>query len=357
MDPDRLAGMILYGALGDAIGAPWELRYKPKAPSSYQGSVDGTLIHTIKIGKYHSEPGELPYKEYPAGTVTDDTTMTQTLLVWLDNCNWKPVYSFTRGMVVCDVILAYMHWAKTCPFLGNNTRKLLKVENPSMAMYQRRWEKHEHASGSLGNGCIMRAPPLALVHDDNFIIADCSITNNNDISRLCTVLYVMLLRQALSPDKPSLTSWLLQQEHCRDLINSAYQTAMHGAPVPLQYSLSAKYMEQHPGLSPTGPWKGSVMAAIWASAYAVFRLEAMTFLEKSVLSAGVHMIFHELISFKGDTDSDCKIAGAVIGARMGWQYLSQHQSYNISVLFQQQPWLVSCTDHEVWKRALAAMSA
>lgn len=359
MQPDRLAGMILYGALGDALGAPWELRYKPKADSSFQGTVDGTLIHPVRVGKYYHKAGEMPYNEYPAGTVTDDTTMTQTLLCWLESCHWKPSYHYQAdGMVVCDVILAYMHWAKTCPFLGNNTRQLLKVDNPSMALYARRWEKHAHAGASLGNGCLMRAPPLALLRDDGFAMADCSITNNNDVSRACVSVYLGLLRQALTSTQP-LTPWLLQQQSAQPLIQSAYQTATQHAAVPAEYTLSAKHIPQNRHLSPLGPWKGSVMAGIWCAAYAAFRLDQLTSGTDTryhmPLDQAVHMILHEIISFKGDTDSDCKIAGAVIGARMGWQYLAQQQSYNVAVLFQQQPWLRSCADHQLWHGVLAQL--
>lgn len=204
----------------------------------------------------------------------------------------------------------------------------------------------------------MRAPPLALLRDDGFAMADCSITNNNDVSRACLSLYLGLLRHALTTTQP-LTTWLLQQQTAQPLIHSGYQTATQHAAVPAEYTLSAKHIPQNPHLSPLGPWKGSVMAGIWCVAYAAFRLDQIISGSDTryhmPVNQAVHMIFHEIISFRGDTDSDCKIAGAVIGARMGWEYLAQEQSYNVTVLFQQQPWLCSCTDHQLWHHVLAQL--
>lgn len=415
---DALAGLILWGALGDASGAPWELRYKadgpffPQAAYPANGSnvLDGGLIYPVRIGKYKHAVGELAYTEYPAGLVSDDTSMTATLIN--DIISHQGKYSgrstnvtssgqmFPQGVVMTtgDIIIAYMAWAsggyykkmadssvtisKGCPFLGSNSRNLFKITPNKQGLcdfkidkYESRFIKHQYASASLGCGAIMRAAPLCIykvppLTDDFYSYAgdiDCRASNNNFYSLICNRLYLLMIREViLNPSAKTVeivqkcVDYLQPapqyiQDVIRYLFTNAYYCVHASDKVSPPQVYSRKYSPNElqtihvdlPGCTQQinfPPYKGSCGAAIWACFYALYLSEYI--IENNALPGGhslahintdpyhnLILVFERIVSFRGDTDSDCKVSGALLGARYGIKKLYPGQVKNFATLF------------------------
>jgi ADP-ribosylglycohydrolase len=170
---DRLKGMIYGVAIGDSLGAPHEFRnVSPRI--RYSG-----IIYDINLNVRF----QFAEKILPAGSFTDDTQMTITLLRSLIKNN----FVYDRDKVILD----YLTWANQCDFLGRQTRKMLRGIK-TIRGYKNR-EKATDFKDAQGNGSLMRSSPLFLV-DDKSVVKDTSITNANDINTGCTLMYVTMIR-------------------------------------------------------------------------------------------------------------------------------------------------------------------
>lgn len=407
---DRFQGVIIWAALGDALGAPWELRYKAKGPFYTQpGSIDNNLVYPIRLGKYKHAVGEQPFTEYPAAMVTDDTSMTNFLIN--DIIAHNGVYSgravnttstgtlLPQGvtMTTGDIVISYMMWAsggyyrtggnngvlpaadhlvKGCPFMGNNTRQLLKITvnkqgtaDFKINKYEYRFINNNYATNSMGNGCLMRAAPLCIypvppLDQPAICDIDCRITNNNYYCIVAVRLYMIMLRKVINEPAATATDIIkecfdyvaAQPTQLQDHINYLYRTAYNvvhaqGVP-PTQYSTKydAKAAQtinfEFPGVVKEIfflPWKGSCAAGIWSSFYGlilsdhIMNTNNINGYDLSNFNKNHHhnmaIVFERIISLKGDTDSDCKIAGALIGARYGLTALRDGQIGNLFKMF------------------------
>ena len=119
MDTDKIKGILIGLALGDALGAPHEFKYQKDVYT-------GKLIYEVRLfNRFHGET------IFNVGSVTDDTEMTFALLRQI----------IKDGDYVKDnVILAYEEWANHGKMLGKNTRALFKGVK-TVKGYQNRYEK------------------------------------------------------------------------------------------------------------------------------------------------------------------------------------------------------------------------
>jgi ADP-ribosyl-[dinitrogen reductase] hydrolase len=185
-DKDKILGIILGHALGDALGAPVE--FYPY--SYYTGILNNPIIrYSRNYGKQISEIGQ----------VTDDTEMALILLKTLEN-----------GYTVKKAVENYMIWANNkfvnckgnVPFMGKNTRKLFIAPKPKYNLYLNRFNKiyiDEYTKeNAQSNGCLMRAYPLAFYDDIDIIKQDVYITNPSKLSYNAVFVYVMAIKLALN---------------------------------------------------------------------------------------------------------------------------------------------------------------
>lgn len=194
---DRIRGMVLGGALGDALGAPHEFR------DNRVDNYTGVLQHRLHLRtQYNERWGDI-------GQYTDDTemsialgrslisrngydheTVTMNYMVWANDLAWDKVMR-----------KAFTDEGKTVtPCMGRNTRKLL-YGHRTYVTFLRKW--HDAHDGmpeqelSQSNGCLMRASPLAVLNNVTAVEMDCRTTNPSPVTVDTCRVYYYLLRSVL----------------------------------------------------------------------------------------------------------------------------------------------------------------
>lgn len=306
---DRIGGMLLGVFTGDALGAAYEFKKDMEKLKTYNGTIKDKVTSFNRFTKTS--------KTFPLGTVTDDSEMTIALIRAL--CA-KGIYN--RDSVISE----YLKWANSSGthMMGKNTRELLKgvttingYQNRMNKMIKEAEDKKQEITQS--NGSLMRACPLAVLNDFNNIYTDCDITNPNTVNRDCSSVYVVML-------------WLLlrgyQLDEIYPMIKSAAKTQ--------EIKDLLVFVEAHP------PIKGSNGSLIIKD-----KQEFLYLTEGSKKSWVVNALYCALVALKwsfipdvenafgalldwviqhpgSDTDTNAAIAGAVIGAKYGYQAIIKH---------------------------------
>lgn len=282
----NVLSMFYGGALGDALGVPFEFRY------------------SISVSKYN---GKLEYKPMlksrfqgvrygVVGQVSDDTEMTIALAQSIVNAGGK----YSRD----EAILQYIDWANSRPLgMGVNTRKLfggIKSKGKrAIATYEKHRSKRfdpTHKDGispkdAQSNGSLMRCAPLALSPGKNYenVIADVDLTNPNDVNREAGVIYVKLLRELLFGGMKGI-----------DPLGSAKQPQIIEA---IQQARNKDLRD----VMKIG--KGWVVHAFYCAVYCLLNFDDYTEAINWVIRLG------------GDTDTNAAIAGSLMGAKIGYPFL------------------------------------
>jgi len=282
---DKLLGMFMGGFIGDALGAPFELR----------GSINivnytGLLQYPIVIrNRFQNEP-----TTYQVGTFTDDSQMTLYLIKSIIN---------NKGKYIKDkVTLSYMEFANQTKMLGRNTRKLLKGIK-TLRGYNNRVTKFMDSSIE-SNGSMMRVSPLSIYKDYNIWLVDSSITNTSLVNYVCNVIYLYGIRYAIEgkskDDIKELYISLSKQYNIESIITAVNQ-AISG-----EIRNVDERMTNSDGLLGRRTNKGWVVHGIYASLWSLLHFDDYRNGIDSIILLG------------GDTDTLAKIAGDFLGAFYGY---------------------------------------
>lgn len=287
MNLDRLRGMFAGAFLGDARGAPHEFICNRK--TIYTGKLEHVaFLHTQFQGK----------KELSIGQITDDSEMTLTLMRQLVQDK-----TYNRE----NVILAYLAWANSGVWMmGKNTRALLKGVK-TIKGYQNRMDRIEDKESLQSNGAMMRCSPLALF--DNYkelLIQDASITNPSRVSFNCNLVYILALRLALLGYSP----------------NKIYKRArkMANEPEVIQVFEDIDTLDSKE-IRNVKINKGWCCNALWCTMYVCKYFD--------LFSCDYDECIRFIIKLGGDTDTNACIAGALIGAMLGYKKMMNKKNvYN-----------------------------
>ena len=273
MQLNRIRGMLMGVAVGDASGAPYELRRGQGVPYT------PVITHRIQIS--------IPYqgvKTLALGQFTDDTEMSLVLAR-----NILKNKGYNRNSVITD----YQAWANSgTQMLGTNTKALLKGPT-TLRGYQNRYTKifsKPMTEWSLSNGCLMRASPLALIWDNQVVIDDCSITNPHPINLDANLVYINALRLALQGKS---------REEIWSLIKPIAQTP------EVQNIFTQVETQQSRDMTVT---KGFVLHALYCTLWTLKYIHKYEDMLDWVVNQHRHT----------DTDTNAAIAGALIGAILGY---------------------------------------
>ena len=281
---DKVRGMFMGAFLGDALGVPHEFRCNAKTPYT------GILQHRgFMTSQYQGK------KELEVGQVSDDSELSLTLLRTIIN---------DRGYNKENIIMSYLRWANSGGWMiGKNTRALLRGVT-TMKGYQGRMSKMlSTAASSQSNGALMRCSPLALLWDNRAVIEDVNITNPNNVCLDCNLVYVNSLRLALQGiDGPSI---LIKAKEFA-------QTDEIKAVLTQVEKREARNIAESKGWCLHGLWC-SMMAITSFKNYS----EAMNWVITSQPGS--------------DTDTNACIAGALIGALLGFDKLQEEPSTNRNI--------------------------
>lgn len=280
---DRMRGMLLGHALGDALGAPHEFRNQVPL-ERYSGRVEHPLFVTRRW-QGGRKTGNL-------GQVTDDTEMAIALA--------RTLVGGAPGYRAGNAVDAYLAWANSkCPFMGHNTRRLFVGVRTAKGFEGRRREARSGppAAWSQGNGCLMRAAPLAaLAGWMPAALSDCALTNPHPVCVCAVTAYVAAAHELLAGAGPAAATAaaLLIAESWSDPAVSAIVSVVLRAARALEPRLVADEL------------KGWVLHGLYCAFYAL-NLPLVSYQGRIDI----------IVRLGGDTDTNAAIAGALLGACLG----------------------------------------
>ena len=279
----KIRGMLIGGAVGDALGAPHE-----------HGAIPYTGILTQRV-TYHSRAHGL--RSYALGQITDDTEMTLALARCL-----ATEEEFNRDAVV----MSYLKWVDSgVTTIGQNTRTLFKGVI-TLQGYESRYADVIATpldKWSQSNGSLMRASPLALIWDNDVALTDCKITNPHPINQDANLIYVTALRLALLG---------YSQEKIFETIQTMPQT-------PEVASVIQEVLNQIPrDISQQKGWAlHSLYCALWCLRYYNTLEDAIDWVISTHPGS--------------DTDTNASIAGCLMGAMIGYDVLSNESKTRVNL--------------------------
>lgn len=265
---DGIRGCILGGAVGDAVGLPYEGRDSPIEPVELKGR-----------------------------KISDDTQLTlATCEAIIEN----------EGIVDPSVIASrFVSWHETQRIsgIGASTYKALSelVAGGHWALVGR---KGEYAAG---NGAAMRIAPLAFClnpqnNDARQVIRDVSrITHHNEEAYIGALAVAMAVRSA----------WSGQLDLLPQLVESLPDSKVRDRLAELaQLEIDTPLLD--------------VARRFGCSGYVVESVPLALYGAQRVSSVGFENLMRELISAGGDTDTIASIAGQVAGTLLGEDGLPRH---------------------------------
>lgn len=267
---DKIQGMFIGAFLGDALGAPHEFRVNANVP--YTGILEHQAFHK---SRYQGT------RKLAIGQCTDDTEMTLTLLRALIR---------DRGYQREKVLKDYITWANSGTWMmGKNTRYLFKGIK-TIKGYTNRMAKIQ---SSQSNGALMRCAPLALLNTNDAIMEDCYLTNPNKINLECNLIYITALRLALRGTSPEQIYLMIKPLAETPEVQEIFRQIDDKIPRDIAQN------------------KGWCVHSLWC---ALTVMVSFTDYEEAM-----QWVIHE---HKGsDTDTNACIAGALLGALLGFQAL------------------------------------
>lgn len=294
---DKIRGMLAGFALGDALGAPHEKRW---CREEYTGKIE---FETINISRWEGK------KVYPPGIVTDDTLM---MLMLYDVCENLENGNIPPSSFSEEAVLNYEIFAKDCPFLGKNTRDLfknVKTYKGYLTRFNKKFTSDEIRESVQPNGAMMRSPPIAMIRDESLFFEilkkDCYLTNPNEMSLVCEMIYLSILRGILFGS--SLTLFSLEEVEMMmedNDLNSKDKEILKNTLYSTERDLSVS--------------KGWCVTALWCVLQEYKKL-------LSLIEKGSEINFTDELKFLmvnwTDTDTNGAIVGAMIGAIIGYEKL------------------------------------
>jgi ADP-ribosyl-[dinitrogen reductase] hydrolase len=273
MDPDRVRGVLLGLACGDALGRPVEFSTPGEISNEH-----GQLTEMVSHGTWNQ----------PAGTITDDTE--QAL------CIARSVAE--QGVFdPADIADRFVAWYDTGPFdVGRMTARSLRALKRGAAWDEagkQVWEDSPEGSNA-GNGSVMRCPPLAIPYA-------------NDWEYLVEV----------SKQSSRITHADPRCTYGSTVLNLTIAGILGDADAPLQDALD--YVgpdapeELVVALRPVA--RGDSPAALETSGYVVHSLQ--TAVHDGLFADSAEEAIVTAVNRGGDADTIGAIAGAVAGARFG----------------------------------------
>lgn len=311
MNSDKVKGMIIGHALGDALGAPVEFYPYPY----YSGNLDSPITrYTRAYGKQVSDIGQ----------ITDDTEMAMILTSTIIN-----------GYTEEKAVINYMIWANNCfdnckgksPFMGKNTRNLFVAPKPTYSLYEKRFHKYypddKTKEKSQSNGALMRAYAYIFAEDEDIIRKDVFITNPSELVYNCVYIYIMAIQMALNNTPKHIIKENIRKVIKFEELAIAYDEAC------LNRFRNVTYQ------------RGHIIHAFYCAFWGLFQfnnykeaIDAIICLgpnEKEPAKIKMKGKWKKSEVFVGDTDTNAAIAGALLGAYYGYEEMIKNEQTKTNV--------------------------
>ncbi|QKF94512.1 ADP-ribosylglycohydrolase [Fadolivirus algeromassiliense] len=291
MFKDRISGAIYGQFIGDALGTRYEFQKRD------------TVISRTNIEKHANDNflpilGEGPFNVMK-GQVTDDTELAMGLLHSI----------LETGMYDKNAAAAkYIKWYNSNPFdIGNTTRMAL---DSAMTYNDIINNAAKFNKESLSNGCLMRISPLAIygvrLTDEQLLqccYEDTVMTNPNPITVDAVGVYCIALKTALlTRDK-------------KMIFNNAYSAAKTDL---VKNIIKLSLSKPEPTFDLTGD---IIFTDVKKIGY--FGIALQNAFYELFNGSSFYQSLINIVSKGGDTDTNCCIAGALLGAYYGVKGIPQ----------------------------------
>ncbi len=283
---DRIIGVLVGTACGDALGAGYEFK-PPVAPDTEVAMIGG--------GPYGFDPGEW----------TDDTSMAIAIAEVV-----RTGADLNDPDAQDQIVERWLDWSQTAKDIGNQTRAVLDAtrRRPSAKAARLHAKAHHERTGrSGGNGSLMRTAPVALgyLHDpDGLAEAARSISSlthyDSDAGDAC-VLWTIAIRHAILTGEFNVRvglDWLppVSRDRWAALIDDAAR--------------------RHPYDFAHNVWVVEALQAAWSAITTTLVPEDAPS-EGSYPAAHFQLALEAAVRAGNDTDTVAAIAGGLLGARWG----------------------------------------
>jgi len=277
---DKIKGMLYSVFIGDALGTTYEFK------KSY----------SINVPKNLKIVGGGPFK-VEKGQVTDDSEMTLAL-----------TYSILRKKTYDkeDVAKSYIRWIESEPKdNGNTTAKALRNAKTYKDTVNNSFKYNQN---SLSNGFLMRISPLAIIglimeesELDKMIEDEVKITHSNPLCYHTAKLYIYMLIYVLRGGK----------DYIKEALRIIYLDNPEGLKHDHVLELHEMVLKSTKNPVSIRGVDGSLMG------YMLFALQISLY--HLINSTDYEDSFKSIIKLGGDTDTNCAIAGAFLGAKFGFK--------------------------------------
>ena len=272
---ERFLGCIIGGAIGDAFGSGYE--NLPKE--------DDTLFYPF--GK--------PKTKIPQWQITDDTQLT------LATCEAIIESEKLSPEILSNCLLRY-YKQKRINGIGASTLKAMK-ELELGGHWSQVGRRGEYAAG---NGAAMRIAPIAFCKEiPKKDIRDlCIITHNNDEAYIGALCVILTIRAILNG------TWTGKENLLPLIINQIPDTSVRDRLIEINEIPEEVELQEIGKLGNNGYVVNSIPLALVAA--------------NKFHKVGMEQMFAALIDIGGDTDTNCSIAGQVIGTLTGINGIPLH---------------------------------
>lgn len=288
---EKTYGLIYGQCIGDALGARYEFDTSQEATSKVNSDMQGSYLPLLGNGFFKTEPGQ----------ITDDSEMALCILNSL--VKYK---KYKRSKIA----KAYIKWFDSKPVdIGKTISRALFTRKKSKGKKDMIEISKELNYSSLSNGTLMRISPLALLYKnysmkkiEKIVYKECELTHPNPIIKEVSWLYVLTLIQILkNKSKDEVYDSIIRE--CKDARIYVILRDAKLRPEPtIIWNEKVEFI-----LSDSASCQGYFGVALQNAIYEY--LNGHSF-DNSMIN---------IIKRGGDTDTNCAIAGALLGAHYGFQ--------------------------------------
>lgn len=296
---DNLAGCLMGLAVGDALGAPHE--FQAQRSNQYTGKLYLAARFKFQYADWTNQVGQY----------TDDTEMTLYSLRSI----------IEQGQYDRDSILNnYMKLANDSRGMGKNTRELFKGVK-TIKGYAKRWaakfENTAESTWTQSNGSLMRCSLLSFLNDNHqAVITDCKLSNPSEINISSNLAYCKAIKMCATKlyTKDQVLEHVLNMELHESVLQTIKEATQPNNPTRNDNSAIIRDL--------TGNTKGWVLNALYCAFYGWYQFDTY------------QQAIDTIIKFGGDTDTNAAIAGALIGATIGYDQMMKEDrtAYNINII-------------------------
>lgn len=299
IDIDKIRG-VLYGvSIGDALGCRYEFTENVEAIHALEQDMKGSHLEILGGGPFNLSKGQ----------VSDDTEMTLCLLQSI-----ATIGKYDQK----NVALKYIEWFNSRPIdIGKTITKSLFTRKPSLSSDDMIRNSKELNYNSLSNGVLMRISPIAIyslklnIQDMTSVInQECALTHPNGIIydsafAYCTAIKYLLKGTTLEKLQSKLLKKCCVTPRVRITVTDSFKV-----PEPT-YIIDEMGIEKYINTDDK-KYQGYFGIALQNSFYELFNGKSF---EESMIN---------IIKRGGDTDTNCAIAGGILGAYYGFNKLNKN---------------------------------